>query len=90
MQVFAPTAAQEWMVRIMINTGKAVDLFTKEFKRIYGENEKLEPGDEFAVVLDNCVMLITVDNERNVKISFTPDVIKINESLDIYGDENNG
>lgn len=71
----------------MINTGRALKLFEEEFKRIYGENEKIEPGDEFAVILNNCVMFIAVDNEKNIKIRFTPDVIKINESLDIYAEE---
>ncbi len=71
----------------MINTGKALKLFEEKFKRIYGKDDKLEPGDEFAVVLDNCVMFITVGYDKNIKISFIPDVIKINESLDIYAEE---
>lgn len=71
----------------MINTSDALGLFAKEFKRIYGKDEKLEPGDIFAVTLNNCVMFITVDDDKNIKISCIPDVIKINEDLDIYEDK---
>lgn len=74
----------------MINTGEALELFAEEFMRIYGENEKLKPEDDFAVVLNNCVMRILVNKEGRPTITFIPDVIKINESLDIYCDSDNG
>lgn len=78
----------------MINTSEALELFAKECKRIYGEDFKLESEDIFAVALNNCVMFITVNEDKNIKISCTPDVIKIDESLDVYEEEteyeNNG
>lgn len=74
----------------MINTGEALELFARECGRTYGEDFKLETGDIFAVVLNNCVMFITVNNDKNIKVFTAPDVIKINESLDIYCDSNNG
>lgn len=48
----------------MINTSEALNLFAKECKRINGADFKLEPGDIFAVTLNNCVMFITVDDEK--------------------------
>ena len=71
----------------MINTNEALELFAKECKRTYGEDFKLEPGDEFAVVLNNCVIRILVNKEGKPTITFIPDVININESLDIYEEE---
>lgn len=68
----------------MINTNEALELFAKECKRIYGADFKFEPGDIFAVTLNNCVIFIIADDDKNIKISCTPDVIKINENLDIY------
>lgn len=68
----------------MIDTGEALNLFAKECKRIYGADFKLEPGDELAVVLNNCVMRVSVNQTKEVKISLTPDVIKIDECLDFY------
>lgn len=68
----------------MINTNEALELFAKECKRIYGADFKLEPGDELAGVFDNCVMVFSLDETRKPTITFIPDVIKIDETLDFY------
>lgn len=74
----------------MIDTGEALELFAKECKRTYGEDFKLEPGDIFAGVFNNCVMMFSLDKTGKNAITFTPDVIKIDESLDIYCNSDNG
>ena len=71
----------------MINTNEALELFAKECKRTYGEDFKLEPGDMVAGVFDNCVMVFSLDETGKPTITFIPDVININESLDIYEEE---
>ena len=71
----------------MINTGNALELFAKECKKLHGNNFKFEEGDMFAVKLNNCIMFITLDSEKKVTISVTPDVIEINEHLDIYEED---
>ena len=74
----------------MIDTKKALELFAEKCKKLNGDNFKLEEGDMFAAKLNNCVMFITLDSEKKVTISVTPDVIEINEHLDIYeADEKN-
>lgn len=74
----------------MINTSEALELFSKECKRICGEDFKLKPGDTLAGVFNNCVMVFSLDEARKNTIDFIPDVIKIDESLDIYCDSDNG
>lgn len=68
----------------MINTNEALKLFAKECKRIYGADFKLEPGDMVAGVFDNCVMVFSLDKTGEPTITFIPDVIKIDETLDFY------
>lgn len=74
----------------MINTKEALELFAEECKRICGEDFKLKPGNTLAGVFNNCVMVFSLDETRKNTIDFIPDVIKIDESLDIYCDSDSG
>ncbi len=47
---------------------KAMNLAMEKFKEEYGEDAKLEDGDEFATVFNNCVLIISLeDGELKVK-----------------------
>lgn len=46
-----------------------IDLAINEFKKEYGTDEKLEEGDEFVAVFNNCSLIIGIeDNELKIKL----------------------
>ena len=60
--------------------GRAFDEFRKEF----GEDAKLENGDEFVTVLNNAVLIISLEN-RTLKTKFIGGApFKVNMTLKIY------
>lgn len=48
----------------MDNVNKAVMAAMKEFEKEYGESAKLEDGEEFATVFNDCVLIIGVENKK--------------------------
>ena len=45
----------------MEELGKAINLAMQKFKEEYGEDTKLEDGDEFVTVFNNCVLIISLE-----------------------------
>lgn len=43
---------------------QAINLAMEKFKDKYGEDEKLEDGDEFVTVFNNCVLIISFENRK--------------------------
>lgn len=71
----------------MINTIEALNLFATKFQEKFGKEATLSE-DNTILVLNNCVMFFRVDEKsKEVKIECVPDIIKINENLDIYVEE---
>ena len=48
---------------------KMIDLAINEFKKEYGTDSKLEEGDEFITIFNNCSLILGVeDNELKIKL----------------------
>lgn len=45
----------------MEELGNAINLAMQKFKEEYGEDAKLEDGDEFVTVFNNCVLIISLE-----------------------------
>ena len=45
----------------MEELGQAINLAMQKFKEGYGEDAKLEDGDEFVTVFNNCVLIISLE-----------------------------
>lgn len=43
---------------------QAINLAMQKFKEECGEDEKLEDGDEFVTVFNNCVLIISLEDGR--------------------------
>lgn len=48
---------------------KALELAMKKFQEEHGEDAKLEDGDEFVTVFNNCVLVISL-NDGNLHTKF--------------------
>lgn len=46
----------------MEELGQAINLAMQKFKEEYGEDAKLEDGDEFVTVFNNCVLIISLED----------------------------
>lgn len=46
----------------MEELGKAINLAMRKFKEECGEDAKLEDGDEFVTVFNNCVLIISLED----------------------------
>lgn len=53
----------------MEELGNAISLAMQKFKEEYGEDAKLEDGDEFVTVFNNCVLIISLD-KGHLKTNF--------------------
>ncbi len=51
------------------NIKKAIDLAMQKFKEEFGEDTKLEDGNEFVTIFNNCVLIISLEN-GHLKIKF--------------------
>lgn len=61
---------------------KAIEIFKKRYNA-----EKLEDGDEFVTILNNCTLVICYE-DGNLQTRFIGgEVFKIDESLDIYEED---
>lgn len=47
----------------MINEDKALSMFCEKYKEKY-KGEKMEAGDTEVVVLNNCIMIISISDEN--------------------------
>lgn len=69
-----------WFKQLDEAVGKAFEKFKKEF----GEDAKLEEGDEFVIVLNNAVLIISLE-DRTLKTKFIGGVpFKVDMTLDIF------
>lgn len=67
---------------------QAINLALYEFKKEFGEDAKLEDGDEFVTVFNNCTLIISLEN-GNFKTKFIGGVpYKVDMTLSIYEEEN--
>lgn len=63
---------------------KALELAVEAFKKEYGENAKLEDGDEYFFQFNNGMMILSAEN-RELKTAFNNELpIKIDHTLKIY------
>lgn len=46
----------------MEELGQAINLAMEKFKQEYGEDAKLEDGDEFVTVFNNCMLIISLED----------------------------
>lgn len=70
----------------MEEIGKAINLAMEKFKEEYGEDAKLEDGDEFATVFNNCVLIISFES-GNLKTKFIGGKpYEVDMSLSIYSE----
>lgn len=66
---------------------KAVDLALVEFKKEFGEDAKLENGDEFVTVFNNCTLVISLENS-NFKTHFIGgEPYRVDMTLSIYEED---
>ena len=63
---------------------KVLELAIEAFKKEYGENAKIEDGDEYFFQFKNGMMILSVEN-RELKTAFNSELpIKIDHTLKIY------
>lgn len=72
------------MMDVMKQLDEAVGAAFKEFKKEFGEDAKLEEGDEFVTVFNNAVLVIGVEDHvlRTKFIGGKP--YKVDMTLEIY------
>lgn len=71
----------------MEEIGKAIELAMQKFKEEYGEDEKLEDGDAFVTVFNNCVLIISLE-EGNLRTKFIGgQPYRVDYTLSIYESE---
>lgn len=71
----------------MEDVANAIELAFSRFKEEFGEDAKLEDGEEFVFQLNNCVLIIGVE-DGVLRHRFIGDLpIKVDYTLKIYGSE---
>ena len=71
----------------MEDISKAVELALAAFKEEFGEGAKLEEGDEVVFQLNNCVLIMSIEN-GTFKQKFIGGLpIKVDHTLSIYESE---
>lgn len=66
---------------------KAVELALDAFKQRYGQDAKIEDGDSIVCVLNNCTLIIRL-NDGNIKEEFIGGKpLRVNHTLKIYESE---
>ena len=72
----------------MINTAKALELFSKQYIERYGEERKFEPGETAVAILKNCTMIVMLEENGTLGIKFTgAEPFVIDESLNMYQED---
>ena len=71
----------------MEEISKAIELAMEKLKEECGEDAKLEEGDEFVTVFNNCVLILGIEN-RELKVKFIGGrPYEVDYTLSIYGNE---
>lgn len=71
----------------MLDIEEAIKLAFSAFKEELGKDAKLEEGDEVVFQFDNCVLIISLENNR-LKEKFIGGLpIRVNHALNIYESE---
>ncbi len=71
----------------MEEIGQAIKLAMQKFKEEYGEDAKLEDGDEFVTVFNNCVLIISLE-DGSLKTNFIGGKpYEVDMTLSIYESE---
>lgn len=66
---------------------KAVELAFAAFKERYGQDAKLEEGDQIVCVMNNCTLIISL-NDGNLKEEFIGgEPLRVDHTLKIYESE---
>lgn len=66
---------------------KAMQLVRKAFYEKYGDDAKIEDGDEIVCVMNNCVLILSL-HDGNLKHEFIPGKpLMVDYSLGIYEQE---
>lgn len=66
---------------------KATELALAAFKERYGESVELEDGDEVVFQLNNCILIISIE-DNTIKEKFIGGLpIKVDHTLKIYESE---
>lgn len=71
----------------MEEIGQAIELSMQKFKEEFGEDEKLEEGDEFVTIFNNCVLIISFENGKLQTKFIGGRPFEVDMALKIYGDE---
>jgi hypothetical protein len=62
---------------------QAIQIALNEFKKEYGENAKIEDGDEFATVFNDGILVISMENKKlSIKI-FAGEPYKVDFNLNL-------
>lgn len=73
---------------MMEDIQKAVELAFVAFKERYGADAKIEEGDQIVFVLNNCTLIISL-NDGNLKEEFIGGKpLQVDHTLKIYESEN--
>lgn len=73
---------------MIIDLKTALALYREKIAEKYG-SEELEPGDKIVSVFDNCTMIVSMDDNKEVRVELVGGKpFYINGSLDIYKEEN--
>lgn len=71
----------------MEEVSKAIELAMQKFKEEFGEDAKLEEGDEFVTVFNNCVLILGIE-DRELKVKFVGGKpFQVDFALSIFGEE---
>lgn len=65
---------------------RAIDMAMQRFKEEYGEDAKLEEGDEFVTVFNDCVLIISLDEGRLQTDFIDGKPFEVDMALGIYED----
>lgn len=68
---------------------KAINLAIQKFKEEYGEDTKLEDGDEFVTVFNNCVLIISLEGGHLGAKFIGGKPFYVDMALSIYESEDN-
>lgn len=71
----------------MEEIGEAIELAMQKFKEEFGEDEKLEEGDEFVTIFNNCVLIISFEDGKFQTKFIEGKPFEVDMALKIYGDE---
>lgn len=71
----------------MEEISKAIQAAFAEFKKEHGEDAKLEDGETFVTIFNNCILITSLE-DGNLKTEFVGgQPYKVDMSLSIYGGE---